>query len=112
MAKKTSHSPEKSSEAADPPKGRSGETAKTFLIKNELGLHARAAAQFVKIASRFTAEVIVQKDSRDVNGKSIMGILMLAAPKGSKITVKTAGPDANEALDALEELIENKFGEQ
>ncbi|HEX5037418.1 MAG TPA: HPr family phosphocarrier protein [bacterium] len=113
MAKKTSHSPEKSSKApADPPNGASGEASKTFLISNELGLHARAAAQFVKIASRFASEITVVKDSRDVNGKSIMGILMLAAAKGSKITVKAAGADASEALHALEELIQNKFGEQ
>jgi phosphocarrier protein len=85
---------------------------KTFLIKNELGLHARAAAQFVKIASRFGAEILVQKDSREVNGKSIMGILMLAAAKGSKITIRAVGADGKEALAALEELIENKFGEQ
>jgi len=82
------------------------------LIGNELGLHARAAAQFVKIASRYTSEITVEKDSRDVNGKSIMGILMLAAAKGSKITVKAEGADAGEALSALEELIQNKFGEQ
>lgn len=93
-------------------KATPGEAHKTFLIRNELGLHARAAAQFVKIASRFISEIIVQKDSREVNGKSIMGILMLAAPKGSKITIKAVGSDGREALDALEELIENKFGEQ
>ncbi len=101
MVKKTSRSPEKSSEAN-----------KTFLIRNELGLHARAAAQFVKIASRFGAEVFVSKDSREVNGKSIMGILMLAAAKGSKITIRTEGTDGPEAMAALEELIESKFGEQ
>jgi phosphocarrier protein len=111
MVKKTSRSPEKSSrETPHPPEADA--TRKTFLIKNELGLHARAAAQFVKIASRFGAEVFVRKDSREVNGKSIMGILMLAAAKGSKITVRTDGPDGREALSALEELIENKFGEQ
>jgi len=76
-----------------------------------LGLHARAAAQFVKIASRFSAEIIVKKDSREVNGKSIMGILMLAAAKGSKISIRVAGADGSEALSALGELIENKFGE-
>jgi phosphocarrier protein len=108
MAKKTSHSPEKSSKEAPE---TSGEALKTFLIKNELGLHARAAAQFVKIASRFIAEILVKKDSREVNGKSIMGILMLAAAKGSKITIRAVGSDSAEALSALEELIENKFGE-
>lgn len=114
MAKKTSHSPEKSSKEAPETNGEASsasQASKTFLIKNELGLHARAAAQFVKIASRFTAEVIVKKDSREVNGKSIMGILMLAAPKGSKITIRAEGSDGPDALSALEELIENKFGE-
>jgi phosphocarrier protein len=113
MVKKTSRSPEKSSrETPDRPDAEGGGTRKTFLIKNELGLHARAAAQFVKIASRFGAEVFVTKDSREVNGKSIMGILMLAAAKGSRITIRTDGADAREALSALEELIEGKFGEQ
>ena len=117
MAKKTSRSPEKSSKEPDPlrddpPNVDAKAAVKTFLIKNELGLHARAAAQFVKIASRFSAEILVEKDSRDVNGKSIMGILMLAAPKGSRITLKISGADAQQALAALEELIENKFGEQ
>lgn len=88
------------------------EASKNFLIKNELGLHARAAAQFVKIASRFASEIKVFKDSREVNGKSIMGILMLAAAKGSHIRILAEGDDATDALAALEELIENKFGEQ
>ncbi len=88
------------------------QTLKTFKIKNELGLHARAAAQFVKIAGRFQAEISVEKDGRPVNGKSIMGILMLAAAKGSEIKVIAQGDDANEAVAALEELIENKFGEK
>lgn len=91
---------------------KADEASKSFLIKNELGLHARAAAQFVKIASRFASEVKVFKDSREVNGKSIMGILMLAAAKGSHIRVDTEGDDAAEALTALGELIENKFGEK
>ena len=100
MVKKISHSREKSSTVA-----------KTFLIKNELGLHARAAAQFVKIAGHFASEILVAKDSREINGKSIMGLLMLAAARGSKISVKASGPDAEEALNALGKLIENKFGE-
>ncbi len=77
-----------------------------------MGLHARAAAQFVKIASRYRSEVKVQKDSREVNGKSIMGILMLAAAKGSKIRITTQGEDSDEALKELGGLIENKFGEK
>lgn len=113
MVKKTSRSPEKSSkEAPETSDEASSGANKTFLIKNELGLHARAAAQFVKIASRFNSEILVKKDSREVNGKSIMGILMLAAPKGSKIMIRAVGSDGSEALAALEELIENKFGEQ
>jgi phosphocarrier protein len=113
MAKKTSHSPEKSSkDPAEAHKDAAGRTSKTFSIGNELGLHARAAAQFVKIASRYASEITVEKDSREVNGKSIMGILMLAAAKGSKILVKASGPDAGAALNAIEELIRNKFGEQ
>ncbi len=91
---------------------QASQSSKSFLIRNELGLHARAAAQFVKIASRFASEVKVIKDSREVNGKSIMGILMLAAAKGSQIQVMTEGDDSQEALTALEELIENKFGEK
>jgi phosphocarrier protein len=77
-----------------------------------LGLHARAAAQFVKLASQFSSEVFVRKDSNEVNGKSIMGILMLAAAKGSKVTVRTEGNDSGEAMEALGQLIENKFGEK
>ena len=84
---------------------------KTFIISNELGLHARAAAGFVKIANRFRSGVTVKKDSVSVNGKSIMGVLMLAAAKGTEITVETDGEDENEALAELGKLIENKFGE-
>ncbi|MCK9172244.1 HPr family phosphocarrier protein [Desulfuromonas thiophila] len=80
-------------------------------IINRLGLHARAAAQFVQLASQFKAEVFVQKDDFEVNGKSIMGILMLAAPKGTRIQVRTEGPQADEALAALETLIRERFGE-
>lgn len=78
---------------------------------NDLGFHARAAAQFVKIASRYSADVKVQKDSRVVNGKSIMGLLMLAAAKGSQIRIVTEGGDSVEALAELGSLIDNKFGE-
>lgn len=83
-----------------------------FEIINRLGLHARAAAQFVQLASRFTAEVFVEKDDFEVNGKSIMGILMLAAPKGSVIRVRTEGADAENALVAIGQLINDKFGEE
>ncbi len=84
----------------------------TFTIGNRLGLHARAAAQLVKTANRFSSEIVIEKDGLEVNGKSIMGILMLAASKGSKITVKAEGKDSAQAIKALGELIENRFGEE
>jgi len=82
-----------------------------FLIKNRLGLHARAAAQLVQLANRFKSDVLVRKDGLEVNGKSIMGILMLAAPKSSRIEVVIRGDDAAEAMNALGELINDGFGE-
>jgi phosphocarrier protein len=85
---------------------------RTYTIKNNLGLHARAAAAFVKIANRYQSEILVQKDSTNVNGKSIMGVLMLAASKGTNIDVTAEGHDSKEALDALGTLIEDKFGEE
>lgn len=83
-----------------------------FTIQNRLGLHARAAALLVKTANRFVANVTIGKDGVEVNGKSIMGILMLAASKGSKITVKVEGKDASQAMQTLGKLIEDKFGEE
>jgi phosphocarrier protein HPr len=82
-----------------------------FTIRNRLGLHARAAALLVKTANRFEAQVIIEKDGLEVNGKSIMGILMLAASKGSRITLRVDGKDSAQAIRALGELIENKLGE-
>jgi phosphocarrier protein len=84
----------------------------TFMIRNRLGLHARAAALLVKTANRFISEIIIEKDGLEVNGKSIMGILMLAASKGSKITLKAEGKDSVQAIKVLGDLIENKFGEE
>ncbi len=84
----------------------------TFTIKNRLGLHARAAALLVKTANRFVSDILIEKDGLEVNGKSIMGILMLAAAKGTRITLKVEGKDATEALLSLGRLIENKFGEE
>jgi phosphocarrier protein len=84
----------------------------TFTIRNKLGLHARAAALLVKTANHYTADVMIEKDGIEVNGKSIMGILMLAASKGAKITLKMEGKDANQAMEALRQLIDNKFGEE
>jgi phosphocarrier protein HPr len=83
----------------------------SFRIVNALGLHARAAAQLVKLANRFRADVFLEKDDQEVNGKSIMGVLMLAATQGSTVTVRTEGEDAEPALEAIGELIGNGFGE-
>jgi phosphocarrier protein HPr len=85
---------------------------RTFLIVNTLGLHARAAAQLVQTANRYKAEVHVEKDGAEVNGKSIMGVLTLAAAKGTPIVVWCEGVDAPEALAALATIIENGFGEK
>jgi phosphocarrier protein len=82
-----------------------------FVLINRLGLHARAAAQLVQTANRFKADVMVAKDGEEVNGKSIMGLLMLAAPVGSKLRVTTSGTDAAEAMQALRSLINDGFGE-
>ncbi len=84
---------------------------KTIKINNRLGLHARAAAKFVQIASAFQAEINVTSANREVSGKSIMGIMMLAAGKGSEIEITTIGPDEDEAMTALENLINDRFGE-
>ncbi len=83
-----------------------------FIIQNELGLHARAATRFVQIANRFSAHVEVEKDGQRVNGKSIMGVLMLVASKGSVVIVRSDGTDAKEAMAAIGHLINNKFGEE
>lgn len=82
-----------------------------FFIKNELGLHARAAALFVKTASRFKSRITVRRDNYEVNGKSIMGILTLAAAKGMKIVVRVEGEDAEDAMESIGNLIENNFYE-
>ena len=80
-------------------------------ITNELGMHARAATKFVQTANKYQCTVTVEKDGQQVNGKSIMGVLMLVAAKGSWITVKCQGDDANPALQALATLVKDKFGE-
>jgi phosphocarrier protein len=84
---------------------------RTFVIVNTLGLHARAAAQLVQVANRYRSDVHVEKDGMSVNGKSIMGVLTLAAAKGSTITVACEGDDAEPAMKALAKVIENGFGE-
>ncbi len=81
-----------------------------LLIRNQLGLHARACALFVKTSSRFKSNVSVSRDDLEVNGKSIMGVMMLAAEEGATIVVKAEGDDASDALAALRELVDGKFG--
>lgn len=81
-------------------------------IINKLGLHARAAAKFVGIASGFESEIFLVKDNKNVNGKSIMGIMMLAACKGTELTVTADGSDENEAIKSLTSLINNRFEEE
>jgi phosphocarrier protein len=88
-----------------------GEQRAVLQIKNRLGLHARAAALFVQTASKFDAEVSVAKDDQVVNGRSIMGVMMLAAEQGSHIEVVATGPQAGEALQAIAALLEARFNE-
>jgi phosphocarrier protein HPr len=80
-------------------------------IENRLGLHARPAAEVVKTAARFQSEITLCRDDLEVNGKSIMGVMMLAAEHGSTITLRAQGPDEEEAVEALTSLIKNKFRE-
>jgi phosphocarrier protein len=80
-------------------------------IINKLGLHARASAKLTQLAAKFKCDVWMTRNKRRVNAKSIMGVMMLAAGKGSKVILETDGPDEKECLDALAELINNKFGE-
>jgi phosphocarrier protein len=87
------------------------EEKKTFQIVNRLGLHARAAAVFVKTANRFSSDVLVRKDGDEVNGKSIMGVLMLAAAKGAEIEVEARGTDAAACVGAIGQIIAERFGE-
>jgi len=85
--------------------------SENFVLINRLGLHARAAAQLVQTANRFKADVVVAKDGEEVNGKSIMGLLMLAAPVGSQLQITVTGDDAENAMQALRTLINDGFGE-
>ena len=84
---------------------------KKIVISNKLGLHARAAAKFVRIAAGYQSEIMINSGNQEVSGKSIRGIMMLAAGKGTEINLVTVGPDEEEALIALENLILNRFGE-
>jgi len=81
-----------------------------LLIRNQLGLHARACALFVKTAARYKSEVFVSRDDLEVNGKSIMGVMMLAAGEGAMIKVRAQGEDEDAVIAALKELVDGKFG--
>ncbi|MBK7071030.1 MAG: HPr family phosphocarrier protein [Myxococcales bacterium] len=83
-----------------------------IVISNELGLHARAATKFVQLAGKYPCDVVVGKDGHDVNGKSIMGVLMLVASKGTTIVISAKGPQAADAVAALVKLVQDKFGEE
>lgn len=81
------------------------------IIVNKLGLHARAAARFVTLASRFSSDIRLIRGEREVNGKSIMGVMMLAATKGTQLQICAAGEDAEQALEHLANLVQQRFGE-
>jgi phosphocarrier protein HPr len=87
-------------------------TSCEVIIKNRLGLHARAAAKFVHVATRYRSQIRVSRDDRAMDGKSIMGILLLAAACGTTITIAVEGPDEQDALTALCQLVETGFGEE
>lgn len=87
-------------------------TSREVTIGNRLGLHARAAARFVHLASRYASQIRVRRDDRTMDGKSIMGILLLAASQGSTITIAAEGPDEREAVEALAALVASGFGEE
>ena len=80
-------------------------------VSNKLGLHARAAAKLTKLAGQFSSDVYIAKDARRVNAKSIMGVMMLAAGKGTFVEIEAEGADAEQALEAIKELFDDKFGE-
>ncbi len=93
------------------PDSASKSISRQITVTNKLGIHARPAAMFVKVASKFSSNIIVEKDGEQVNGKSIMGLMMLAAGNGSKLTVSAEGRDAETALRELEQLFVRKFDE-
>jgi phosphocarrier protein len=85
---------------------------KEITVTNKLGLHARPSAQLVQTASRFKSEVSITRDDLTVNGKSIMGVMMLAAEMGAVLRVRVDGPDEQESMDAIEKVFQMKFGER
>jgi len=84
---------------------------RTFELKNRLGLHARVAAKLVTVARGFKSRIFLEREGREVNGKSLLGILTLACPQGSRVTVRSECADALQAIEDLEQLFESKFGE-
>lgn len=88
------------------------EIERSVVIQNKYGLHARPAAEFVKAAHTFDCDVQVRKDDLEVNGKSIMGMMMLAAERGAEIVIRTSGSDADEAMERLVGLVTSRFGEE
>lgn len=86
--------------------------SRELVVTNKMGIHARPAAMFVKVASKFDADVFVEKDGERINGKSIMGLMMLAAGPGSTLLIEVKGKDASQAFAEIEALIANKFDEQ
>jgi phosphocarrier protein len=91
--------------------GSNDQSERSVTIKNELGMHARAATKFVQLAGKYPCEITVSKEGHEVNGKSIMGVLMLVASKGSLITIRARGSNAEAAVEALVQLVDDKFGE-
>ena len=87
-------------------------TSKAVVVSNQLGLHARAAARFVHLATRFVSQIRVARESKVMDGKSIMGILLLAAARGTTITISAEGLDEADAVEALVRLVESGFGEE
>ena len=87
-------------------------TSKAVVVSNQLGLHARAAARFVQVATRFVSQIRVARESKVMDGKSIMGILLLAAARGTTITISAEGLDETDAVEALVRLVESGFGEE
>jgi phosphocarrier protein len=88
-----------------------GEYSKSFEVKNKLGLHARAAAQFVRVSSKYDSDIRIKKDGYEVDGKSILGVLSLAAIKGTTIEILTEGDDSQQAFEEISALVECGFGE-
>ena len=86
-------------------------TSRSVPVVNQLGMHARAAAKFVHLAARFQSHITVARESREMDGKSIMGLLLLAAARGSMVTIRADGVDEHEAIDALSDLVASGFGE-